>query len=114
MRQVTLRNRGWNEVKKLLGKKGKSTAAAAAEILESECEEDGSASEREEEALTARAVVGEEAEMDLDDDNDDDCASVASTDSFASRISNAETGGFKEAAGPTRLEIVIEDSEDER
>lgn len=106
MQQVTLRMRGVKEIKRLLGKKGKGTAATAAEILEAESEE----SEAEEEVLTAQEVVDEE----LGDDQDcDDAASIASTDSYISRASDFEAGE-KPVVSQPRLEIVIEDSEDER
>lgn len=107
MQQVTLRTRGEKEVRKLLGKKGKSTAATAAEILETESEHED---ESDEEALTARAVIEEEAELSFDDDENE---SVASTDSFLSRTSNTRDRDNLPTAG-SRLEIVIEDSEDER
>ncbi|KIX98618.1 uncharacterized protein Z520_05919 [Fonsecaea multimorphosa CBS 102226] len=119
MQQVTLRNRGEKEVKKLMGKKSKTTASAAAEMMETESEEeDGPSESEEEEALTARRVVAEEAELSSDDGGDDeDRMSLASVDSFTSMASNVSSGlAVKPPAGteePKRLQIVIEDSEDE-
>ncbi|KAJ9617107.1 Slx4p interacting protein [Cladophialophora chaetospira] len=116
MQQVTLRNRGPKEVKKLLGKKGKkSIAAVAAEIIETESED----SDMEEDALTAKHVVDEEAELSSQGDEDDG-SSVASADSFLSRTSNdSRKGKAKSTVGDKKktkgkLEMVIEDSEDER
>ena len=101
--------RGPKEVKKLLKvKKGKNAATTAAEILETESEED-EVDEVEDNALTAREVLDQDAEMTYDDD---DNASLASTDSYASRTSEAELGGRSHAV-TAKLEIVIEDSEDD-
>jgi len=112
MQQVTLRNRGIKEVKKLLGKKGKkSTAAVAAEILDSE---DDSVVE-DAEALTAEQVINEEAELSSNDEDEDDKSSVASVDSFVSRTyKTTNTKGRPVKAREPVLELVIEDSEDER
>ncbi|OAP61705.1 hypothetical protein AYL99_03908 [Fonsecaea erecta] len=117
MQQVTLRNRGGKEVKKLMGKKAKSTTTAVAEVMETESEEEeeDGAWESEEEALTAKRVVDEEAELSSDDgDEDEDRMSLASADSFTSIASS--TVRFKPPARlevPRNLPIVIEDSEDE-
>ncbi|KAK5184189.1 Slx4p interacting protein [Exophiala sp. CCFEE 6388] len=114
MQQVTLRTRGLKEVQKLLKKKGKSTAVTAAEILESESEEEA----EEKEALTAQDVIDEELggehedEADLEDEEDDN-ASLASTASLFSPIAKGKAG-TKQTDHQARLEIVIEDSEDER
>jgi hypothetical protein len=115
MQQVTLRNRGKKEVKKLLGRKGKkSTAAVAAEIMETYSE--GSDEERDEEKLTAKHVVDEGYQLSSDDD---DRLSVASTDSFVSGTSDREAGRKPRSVAAARerpkvlLERVIEDSEDE-
>ncbi|KIW68705.1 hypothetical protein PV04_04629 [Phialophora macrospora] len=115
MRQVTLRNRGVKEVKKLLSRKGKkSTAAVAAEIMDTYSED--SDSECEEEPLTAKHVVDEGYQVSSDDDDE---LSVASADSFVSGTSDREGGrrpGSVAAAGErpkVMLERVIEDSEDE-
>ncbi|KIW99264.1 uncharacterized protein Z519_00927 [Cladophialophora bantiana CBS 173.52] len=116
MQQVSLRNRGSKEVKKLLGKKSKGTATGAAEILETESEEEDSPSEREEETLTPRHVVDDETEMSFNDD-DEDTLSVASADSIASMASNTSSRPVVNPDAsieePDRLQIVIEDSEDE-
>ncbi len=123
MQQVTLRNRGMKEIKKLLAKKGKrSTAAVAADIMETESDNES----EEDEALTAKHVVDEEAglssqeEEENDDDDDDDKSSIASADSSISRTSNAsKKDNVKprvrgKAKTKAKLEMVIEDSEDER
>lgn len=122
MQQVTLRTRGMKEVKKLLGKKnGKSTAAVAGEILETESEDDENHSGREDEELVAKQVVEEEeAELSLDEEDDDDRSSVASADSFTSQASSrskVKRGGSAASSrskAEGKLEMVIEDSEDER
>ena len=118
MQQVTLRNRGVKEVKKLLGKKGKkSTAAVAAEIMETESDSDA---QEENEALTAKQVVDEEAGLSSQEDDEDDRSSVASTDSFLSRTSsvskkeNIKLKVRSKSKAKAKLEMVIEDSEDER
>ncbi|KIW29757.1 uncharacterized protein PV07_05546 [Cladophialophora immunda] len=116
MQQVTLRNRGIKEVQRLMGKKGKSSATAA-EIMETESEEEVDLSESEEEELTAKRVVDEEAELSLGDGDEEDRMSLASADSFTSVASNASSGltvrPSAGADGTRRLQIVIEDSEDE-
>jgi structure-specific endonuclease subunit SLX1 len=117
MQQVTLRNRGPKEVKKLLAKKGKkSTAAVAAEIMETESDD----SERED-ALTARQVVDEQLDLSQEEEeDDDDRSSVASVDSLIGRASRAGRQRLATSTSvvthPSKadLEIVIEDSEDER
>lgn len=112
MQQVTLRNRGMKEVQKLLRKKGRSTVATAAEILETESEnEDGE--ENGEDMLTANEVVDDY--VDLSDEQEDN-ASVASTASTASLISLASRveGSLAKTPRSAKPEIVIEDSEDER
>ena len=118
MQQVTLRNRAAKEIKKLLAKKGKkSTAAVAAEIMETESED--SDAQRDEDVLTAKQVVDEEAGLSSGDD-DNDNRSVASADSFLSRASDVSTRAKTKSAtddrkrSDSKLEIVIEDSEDER
>ena len=95
MRELSLRTRGEKEVKKLLSKRKKTKTATAAEILESESDE-----EAEDDDLIAADVV--------DDGDDDDAMSVTSVDSVAtmqSRVMGDPKAG--------RLEIVIEDSDDE-
>ncbi|OAL38075.1 hypothetical protein AYO20_02527 [Fonsecaea nubica] len=115
MQQVTLRNRGVKEIQKLMGKRGKSTAITAGEIMETDSEDDVSL-DSEEEALTSKIVV-DDAEISCDDGDDEDRLSVASADSLTSVASNVSSGlTVKPCAAtrdPKRLQIVIEDSEDE-
>ena len=90
MKELSLRTRGEKEVKKLLGKRKKTKTATAAEILDSESDDDDD-------------ELGAEFE-----ESDDDAMSVASLDSvatFQSRVIEEPKSG--------RLEIVIEDSDDE-
>ena len=102
MREVTLRTRGAKEVAKLLSKKKRSKVATAAEILETESEDD---------------VDEEEVDLAMDDafdddnNDDDDAASVSSLDSTASTKSKT---AMKPPRLLKRLEIVVEDSDDER
>ena len=108
MREVTLRTRGQKEIKKLLSKKRSTKAATAAEILETENEDDAD----EDGDVQAADVVDEEAdenEMDDLDDSDDDARSVVSTESRLSTMGKSVLGEKK----VNRLEIVIEDSDDE-
>lgn len=95
MREMTLRTRGSKEAAVLLSKKKKSRIAAAAEILETESED------------------GEEEDVvdveDLEDENDD-AVSVSSLGSTNSVVPK----GISENPEPERLEIVIEDSDDDR
>ena len=108
MQQVTLRTRGMKEVKKLLAKRGKkSTAVVAAEMMEAESEDSDL---EDEEARTAKQIVDEET--DLSSGDDDDRSSVASVDSLLDRASNVGTAN--RVRSDPKLEIVIEDSEDER
>jgi structure-specific endonuclease subunit SLX1 len=100
MRDVSLRARGKKEVRKLLSKKRKTKAATAAEIMETDSEED--AEEAEEQELTSADVVD-------DDFEEDDNMSVTSMDSAISRP--VATPDKLKSAKPPRLEIVIEDSE---
>lgn len=100
MREVTLRTRGAKEVAKLLSKKKKSKVATAAEILETESEDDVDEEE-----------VGMAIDNAFDDDDDDDAASVSSLDSTASTKSKT---AMRPPKPVERLEIVIEDSDDER
>lgn len=106
MQQVTLRTRGIKEVQKLQGKKGKTTAATAAEILESEGDE-------EEEDVDAEALRGQQFGVDEPCSSDDENASLASVDSFDSRASNNLETSAMPTGHAARLEIVVEDSEDE-
>jgi structure-specific endonuclease subunit SLX1 len=100
MKELSLRTRGVKEVWKLLSKKKKTKTATAAEIQENESEDD-----MEEDDFDATDVVDEEQDPDLDDD----AMSVASVDSVATIQSRLE-----DDPKPRRLEIVIEDSDDDR
>jgi len=100
MKEMSLRTRGPKEVKKALSKSMKSTVSAA-EILETESEDD----------------LEDEEDFDAEDSGEDrpisdiDAQSVTSMESFSTMISkmiNASPGKTK------RLEIVIEDSDDDR
>ncbi|EXJ94004.1 hypothetical protein A1O1_02397 [Capronia coronata CBS 617.96] len=117
MQQVTLRTRGLKEVQKLLQRKGKSTVATAAEIMETESEDEEDDDDNNGDMLTAQEVVDEEADMSDDDGQEDNAsvASIGSTDSFMSPRSKSHVGTtVGRSPQSTRLEIVIEDSEDER
>lgn len=109
MQQVTVKTRGVKEMAKLLKKKGKGQAATAAEILETEDEDDDD--EMDNEAIDTHDVIDEDV-VRSDDDHDDDRGSVASMDSDFSQASNLGPSPSKAKSG-SRLEIVIEDSEDE-
>lgn len=106
MQEVTLRARGEKEIRKLLNKKGKSRAVTAAEILDTESEDEMDLTT--EGLLSAPEVVDDGAVGDVDD-----TVSVASTSSYVSVATNSEL--WEDASAKTaKLEIVIEDSEDER
>ena len=110
MQQVTVRARGVKEMRKILARKSKGQAAIAAEILETESEDDD---EIEHSTLTARDVIDENFGLsDDDDDDDDDNLSVASADSALSRTSD-QVAESKQGDKQSRHEMVIEDSEDE-
>lgn len=105
MQQVTLRTRGIKEVKKIMAQKGRNIAASASEILEEQSEGE---SETEAEGLTAQEVIDEEFFEEHDDDN----VSVASTEPPVSI--RATLGAHDQIPGDNpRLEMVIEDSEEE-
>ena len=101
--EATLRSRGAKEVHKLLSQKKRTKMATVAEILDSESEDDDGL---EEENLIAADVVDEVSDGEEEDD-DDDAVSVVNLDPDT-RIA----AGAMEP--PKRLEIVIEDSDDER
>lgn len=96
MRDVSLRARGEKEVQKLLSKKRKSKAATAAEIMETDSED-----EEYERELTPADVVDDEFD-------EDDMMSVTSVE-----LSDSPNKSKSKGAVPSRLEIVIEDSESE-
>jgi structure-specific endonuclease subunit SLX1 len=103
MCQVSLRSRGEKEINKLLSKKRRTQAVTAVEIMESESDDDEDALG----GLTAEDVVDEEA-----DDDDDDAMSVVSTNSYPTTKSRLEPG-VRNGNTMNRLEIVIEDSDDD-
>ena len=111
MSELSLRLRGQKEIRKLLSKKKPSKAATAAEIMDSESEEELDLAAGT--SLTAADVVDEEGVDEDDEEDDDDMASVASIESeFPGRV-DPSTSKISSKAGQ-RLEIVIEDSDDER
>ena len=97
MRDVSLRARGVKEVRRLLSKKRKSKAATAAEILDSEEEDEDAEGE-----LTSADVVDE----DFDEEDD---MSVTSVESGQSKVGRSP----ERSKATSRLEIVIEDSDSE-
>ena len=109
MQQVTLRTRGEKEARKILSKKARSRAATVAAILEAESEEDEEDEAMDYDALTARDVVDEDGDL---SDDDHDNVSVASADSVFSRDFNVDFE-YSQGNKSSKLEIVIEDSEDE-
>lgn len=109
MRQVSLRARGAKEVNKLLSKRKKNKTVEARDILESESDQE----DHEIEELTAIDIVDDEFEEDHTDGDEDDAKSVMSTDSKISLLSVPESN-TKSALQSSKLEIVIEDSDDER
>jgi structure-specific endonuclease subunit SLX1 len=94
MKEVTLRCRAQKEVGKVLATRKKSAAAAAAEILETESE----------------GGIDEDDAV-ADEDDEDDNASMASMESFGSMISKVVPMSQQD---DDRVEIVIEDSDDDR
>ncbi|KAL2413200.1 Structure-specific endonuclease subunit SLX1 [Exophiala dermatitidis] len=113
MQQVTLRTRGLKEVQQLLRKRGKTTAAVPAEILETESEDEDGDEEDEGDVLTAQEVVDELEAEDVSEEEQADNASVSSAESLLSIPSHLEEV-IDRSPQHARLEIVIEDSEDER
>lgn len=97
MKEVSLRSRGQKEIAKVLARRKKPAGAIAAEILETESEGDVEDDEA--------AIEDEEH-----DEDDDEAASVASMESFGSMISKIVPlpGSNKD-----RIEIVIEDSDED-
>lgn len=106
MQQVTLRTRGMKEVKKIMAQKSRKTATSASEMLEEQSEEE---SETEADGLTSGEVIDEEF---LEEHEDDDNMSVASTESLMSTTAT-RIAQDKIAVDEPRLEVVIEDSEEE-
>lgn len=105
MRLLTLRTRGEKEVTKLLKKRRKGAASIAADML---LEESASEDELDEDVAPDDALDGEQENSDIDD-----VASIASVESI--RI--GEPSKPRSAAAQSianLLEIVIEDSEEER
>lgn len=104
MQELSLRLRGQKEVSKILSKHKKSTTTTAASVLETDSEDDV-----EDDFLDAAdaADCGEDDEL---DEQDDDARSVTSIESFSSVISKA----LPKSQNDDKLEIVIEDSDDDR
>jgi len=100
MRDVSLRARGEKEVRKLLSKRRKSKAATAAEIMETDSDEDHE--EAQEPEITLADVVN-------GDFDEDDNMSVTSVETSTSKP--AGTIGRSKSSVAPRVEIVIEDSE---
>ena len=94
MRDVSLRARGEQEVRKLLSKKRKTKAATAAELIDGEEEDD------DETELTPADVANQDSE-------EDDNMSVTSLVSARSKLGLTP----ERSKVPPRLEIVIEDSD---
>ncbi|RMD40922.1 hypothetical protein DV735_g4204, partial [Chaetothyriales sp. CBS 134920] len=108
MTQLTLRNRGQKEVRKVLGKKRRPKAATA-EVLESDSDDD--VDQEREQSLELDALVGQHVDPTAESDSDAD--SVASLDSILSSKSTRSQIA-RASSQPTRpLEIVIEDSDDQ-
>jgi len=105
MRVLSLRTRDQKQVQKLLKKRNRGAAAVAAEILE-DSEDSGF-----EEEQSDGAGSNENPEI-IESDSGDD-TSVDSILSFWSERGGA-TKAIPSASQPQRLEMVIEDSEDER
>ena len=105
MRVLSLRTRDQKQVQKLLKKRNRGVAAVAAEILE---ESDDSGLDEE---VSDEAMLGEDAEEDPGSESDD--ASVTSILSFWPER-GAASKPPPPASQPHRLEVVIEDSEDDR
>ena len=103
MREVTLRTRGEKEIRKLLNKKRRSKAATAAEILESDLEDE------QDEVEDAGSFAGDGLN-EAADPADDDAMSVGSVDTIDTSTSRAVA---QAKGGAGRLEIVIEDSDEE-
>jgi len=103
MREVSLRIRGEKEVRKLLKKKELSKATAAAELMDSE-------SESEDEPIVD---VSDAADAVDDEYEVDDLISVASTRS-PNNLRVEPSGPRKQKVDLTRIEVVIEDSDDGR
>ena len=105
MAELSLRLRGQKEIRKLLSKKRPSRAATAAELMDSESEEEQDLAG--EQSPSADNVVDEEG------DDGDDMASIASLEyDFPVRLDPLIPERPSKSA--QRLEIVIEDSDDER
>ena len=96
MRELSLRERGEKEVRRLLSKKKKTKLATAAEMMDTESEDDV------DDDVDAK-IFSEEGS------DDDDAMSVSSVDTVATMQSRVA-----DHCKPDRLEIVIEDSDDDR
>lgn len=96
MKEVSLRARGQKDIQKVLSKRGKTAAATAADILESESEG---------EPYDPTDTEGEA-------DDDADARSDVSIESFSTVMSRTLNPSSQKELD--RLEIVIEDSDDDR
>jgi structure-specific endonuclease subunit SLX1 len=95
VRELSLRIRGGKEVQKLLSKKKKNKIATAAEILDTESEDDAAEDD----------LVADIADENDVTDDDEDAMSVTSVESMLARPSKIMNSG--------RLERVIENSDDD-
>ncbi|RMZ79664.1 hypothetical protein DV738_g3238, partial [Chaetothyriales sp. CBS 135597] len=105
MTQLTLRNRGQKDVQKILRKKRKPKATTAAEVLETDSEDDFD--QEEEQNLELGALVGQHVAG-----SDSDTDSIVSLDSVLSSTRPQIARPSSQSTRP--LEIVIEDSDDQR
>lgn len=105
MRVLSLRTRDQKQVQALLKKRNRGTVAVAAELLD---ESGGSDLDAE---MSDEAALGENADEEAGSESDD--ASVTSMLSFWSER-GATSKAPPPASRPQQLEVVIEDSEDDR
>lgn len=108
MRVLSLRTRDPKEVQKLLKKRNRGAAAVAAEILE-ESDDIGTIDAEE----SDNAEMNDDPQGEVGGGSDDDAASVTSILPFWSDRGAAPMAA-PSISQPQRLEVVIEDSEDER
>lgn len=103
MKEMTLRVRGPNDVRKVLKSKRQAVSSSISQVDDTDDEESDvlDVDEFDDEPLTAADVVDEE---------DDDAASVTSLESDISHTSKRQT---LKASADTRLPTVIEDSDDD-
>ncbi|RMZ87657.1 hypothetical protein DV736_g5118, partial [Chaetothyriales sp. CBS 134916] len=104
MRELTLRTRAEKDVHKVLAKKRGSKVATAAEILDTDSEDNF----EQEHMLEVSALVGQQ--VDFTAESDSDTHSITSLDSVVSTRSRIAGASGQESG---LLEIVIEDSDDQ-